>query len=52
VDAWLAGDGLIELQQEVDAIRAVSAADVQSVVQRWCVPEHRVEAITRGVPAT
>jgi zinc protease len=51
VDAWLAGDGLSELQHEVDAIRAVSAADVQSVVQRWCVPGQRVEAIIRGVPS-
>jgi zinc protease len=51
VDAWFAGDGLAELQHEVDAIRAVSAADVQSVVQRWCVPEHRVEAIIRGAPS-
>ena len=49
VDAWCAGDGLQELEDEVPQLRAVTAADVQAVVQRWCDPARRVEAVVRGV---
>jgi predicted Zn-dependent peptidase len=51
VDAWCAGDGLEELQEEVSALQAVTAADVQAIVQRWCDPDRRVEAIVRGTAA-
>jgi zinc protease len=49
VDAWLTGDGLAELDDEVRQLQAVTAADVQQVVQQWIDPERRVEAIVRGV---
>ncbi|MBC7842528.1 MAG: insulinase family protein [Gemmatimonadaceae bacterium] len=49
VDAWCAGDGLHELVDEVPQLRAVTAADVQAVVQQWCDPMRRVEAVVRGV---
>ncbi len=49
VDVWCAGDGLQELEDEVPHLRAVTAADVQAVVQRWCDPARRVEAVVRGV---
>ena len=52
VDAWSLGTGLEELEDEVDRLKAVTAAEVQQVVQDWCVPRHRVEAVVRGVGAT
>ena len=48
VDAWCAGDGLQELEDEVRQLRAVSAADVQNIVRTWCDPARRVEAVVRG----
>ena len=50
VDAWVSGEGLAELADEVPQLQAVTAADVQQVVREWIVPEHRVEAVVRGVP--
>jgi len=49
VDAWMSGDGLAELTDEVRQLRTVTAADVQQVVQQWIDPDRRVEAIVRGV---
>ncbi len=49
VDAWTSGAGLAELDDEVPQLRAVTAADVQRVVQEWIDPARRVEAIVRGV---
>jgi zinc protease len=49
VDAWIAGEGLGELADEVSNLRAVTAVDVQSVGQTWCDPERRVEAVVRGM---
>jgi zinc protease len=49
VDAWLTGDGLAELDDEVRQLQAVTAADVQQVVRQWVDPDRRVEAIVRGV---
>ena len=49
VDAWASGEGLAELDEEVPQIRAVTATDVQRVVQEWIDPARRVEAIVRGV---
>ena len=48
VDAWCAGDGLHELADEVPQLRAVTAADVQTVVRVWCDPARRVDAVVRG----
>jgi len=52
VDAWSAGGGLHELDDEVPQLRAVTAAAVQAAVARWCVPSQRVEAIVRGSAAS
>ena len=49
VDAWCAGTGLEELEEEVPALRAVTAEDVQQVVRQWIDPSRRVEAVVRGV---
>lgn len=49
VDAWCLGTGLSELEDEVMLLRAVTAEDVQRVVQRWCDPARRVEAVVRGL---
>jgi zinc protease len=50
VDAWCAGEGLQELDEEVPQLRAVTAEDVQNVVRTWCDPSRRVDAVVRGVP--
>ena len=49
MDAWCAGVGLEELDDEVPQLRAVTADDVQAIVQKWCDPARRVEAVVRGV---
>lgn len=49
VDAWCVGDGLQELDDEETQLRAVTAHDVQRIVQEWCDPARRVEAVVRGV---
>ncbi len=48
VDAWCVGDGLSELDDEVPRLRAVTAAEVQQIVRRWCDADRRVEAVVRG----
>ena len=50
VDAWLYGDGLRELGEYDDRIRAISAADIRAAAERYFVEERRVEGIVRGVP--
>jgi zinc protease len=52
VDAWLYGDGLHELAEFDDRIRAVSAADIRAAAERYFVEERRVEGIVRGVGKT
>ena len=49
VDAWCSGNGLQELQDEVPQLRAVSADDIRAIVQLWCDPARRVEAVIRGI---
>jgi len=49
VDAWMSGEGLAELDDEVPQLRAVTSAEVQQVVRQWIDPDRRVEAIVRGV---
>jgi zinc protease len=48
VDAWCVGDGLSELEDEVPRLQGVTADEVQQIVQRWCDPDRRVEAVVRG----
>jgi zinc protease len=52
VDAWLYGDGLHELSEYEDQVRAVTAAAMREVAGRYFVEERRVEGIVRGVPKT
>ena len=52
VDAWLYGDGLHELSEYDDQVRAVTAAAMREVAGRYFVEERRVEGIVRGVPKT
>jgi zinc protease len=48
VDAWLFGDGLAELDELADRVRAVTPEDVHALVARYCDPEVRVEGVVRG----
>jgi zinc protease len=52
VDAWLYGDGLHELSEHDDHVRAVTAAAMREAAERYFVEERRVEGIVRGVPKT
>jgi zinc protease len=52
VDAWLYGDGLHELSEYEDQVRAVTAGAMREVAGRYFVEERRVEGIVRGVPKT
>ena len=48
IDAWSFGEGLPELTTYCDALRRVTAADIQSLAQRWFDPASRVEGVVRG----
>ena len=51
VGAWLFGTGLAERHSFVADIQNVTAADVQTLAQRYFIPERRVEGVVRGVGA-
>ncbi len=48
LEAWLEGDGLVELEDPVGPYLAVTAADVAGVMQRYLDPDLRVEGVVRG----
>ncbi len=48
VDAWLFGDGLAELETYDARVRAVTAADIQALAERYFDPGRRVEGVVRG----
>ena len=48
VDAWLLGDGLRELDDYEERIRAVSAADIRALAIDAFDESRRVEGIVRG----
>jgi len=52
VDAWLYGSGLAELEEHDARVRAVTAAEMREVAQRYFVEERRVEGIVRGIART
>ena len=49
VDAWLFGDGLAERTAWDSAIRAVTAADVQHLAQRYFDPARVITGLVRGI---
>ncbi len=49
IDAWVHGSGLAELGTLESALRAVTAADIQQLAQRYFSEGSRVEGIVRGV---
>ncbi len=51
VDAWIHGTGLSELATAEQALRAVTASDIQRLAQRFFDPAQRVEGVVRGVGA-
>ncbi|HEY8310148.1 MAG TPA: pitrilysin family protein, partial [Gemmatimonadaceae bacterium] len=51
VDAWLFGVGLTALDDVVNQIGAVTAADIQRLAQKYFDPERTVEGIVRGEAA-
>ncbi|AHG91744.1 peptidase M16 domain protein [Gemmatirosa kalamazoonensis] len=48
IDAWLFGDGLAELDEFAERVRAVTPEAVRSLVARYCDPDVRVEGVVRG----
>jgi zinc protease len=48
VDAWLFGDGLGELDEFADEVRAVTPDAVRALVARYCDADRRVEGVVRG----
>jgi zinc protease len=48
VDAWLFGRGLQDLEKHEARVRAVTAADIQRLAQRYFDAERRVEGVVRG----
>jgi zinc protease len=46
--ALLLGEGLAELRDYPDRVRAVDAATIQAAAARWFRQEHLVEAVVRG----
>ena len=52
VDAYLYGSGLHEIDEQVDRIRAVTAADMRAAAEEYFVEERHVEGIIRGVAKT
>jgi zinc protease len=48
LEAWLAGNGLGELENPAAAFRAVSAADVLRVAERYLQEALKVEGVVRG----
>jgi zinc protease len=51
VDAWLFGEGLAELETYEARVRAVTAADIRALAERYFDPARRVEGVVRGVAA-
>jgi zinc protease len=49
VDAWCLGDGLHELEEEEDRLRAVTVEQIRDATARWCDPTRRVDVVIRGV---
>ncbi len=52
LDAWIFGEGLRELLEYDDRVRAVSADQMRDVARKYFDPEKRVEGIVRGVGKT
>ena len=52
LDAWMFGEGLRELLEYDDRVRAVSADQMRDVARKYFDPEKRVEGIVRGVGKT
>jgi zinc protease len=48
LEAWLIGDGLIELEDPAAPYRAVTAAEVQELAAQRLDPRRRAEGIVRG----
>jgi zinc protease len=49
LDAWMFGAGLSEMQRYVNSVRAVTAAQMRDVAERYFNAERRVEGVVRGV---
>src|SRR6266576_1041574 len=52
LDTWMFGEGLEELLEYDDRVRAVSADQMRDVARKYFDPEKRVEGIVRGVGKT
>jgi hypothetical protein len=52
LDAWMFGEGLHELLEHDDNVRAVTAEQMRELAQKYFDPEKRVEGIVRGVGRT
>jgi zinc protease len=52
LDAWMFGEGLHELLEHDERMRAVTADQMRDVARKYFDPERRVEGIVRGVGRT
>ena len=52
LDAWMFGEGLHELLEHDDSVRAVTAEQMRELARKYFDPEKRVEGIVRGVGRT
>jgi len=48
LEAWLEGQGLVELEDPVGPYLATTAEDVADVMRRYLDPDARVEGVVRG----
>ena len=52
LDAWMFGEGLRELLEHDERVRAVTAEQMRDLARKYFDPEKRVEGIVRGVGRT
>jgi zinc protease len=52
LDAWMFGEGLHELLEHDERVRAVTAEQMRDLARKYFDPEKRVEGIVRGVGRT
>ena len=52
LDAWMFGEGLHELLEHDESVRAVTAEQMRDLARKYFNPEKRVEGIVRGVGRT
>ena len=52
LDAWMYGNGLIELEEFESQIEKVSTDDILALAREFFIAERRVEGVVRGAGKT